>query len=57
MRITVEVEVASEPIRGSLDDGTGSVIEFAGWLELMSAFETASGTASAPIDLDRPLGG
>jgi hypothetical protein len=55
LRLTVDLEIASEPIRGSVDDGTGSVIDFAGWLELMSAFERA--TAKAAVDTDQPQGG
>ncbi len=50
--MTVEVEPDVEPIAGSLDDGRGAPIEFAGWLELMSAFETARARAAtgAPRD-------
>ena len=55
LRLTVDLDIASEPIRGSVDDGTGSVIDFAGWLELMSAFERAA--AKAAVDTDQPRGG
>ncbi len=41
------VEVAADPIRGSIDDGAGTVVGFAGWLELMSAVESACARAAA----------
>ena len=41
LHLEVAIEPAGEPIRGMLSDGTGSAIEFTGWLELMSAFENA----------------
>ncbi|MDX6677135.1 MAG: hypothetical protein QOE31_1187 [Solirubrobacteraceae bacterium] len=37
---------------GMLDDGIGTTIEFTGWLELMSAFDTAR--ARAPGHESRP---
>ncbi len=50
--MTVELEPDAEPIAGSLDDGRGAPIEFAGWLELMSAFETARSRATTRAPLD-----
>lgn len=47
LRITAEFDIAAYPICGSLDDGSDWPIEFAGWLELMSAVETVHGRALA----------
>lgn len=52
LHLTVAVEQASEPIHGILNDGVGTTIEFTGWLELMSAFDTAR--ARAPATRSRP---
>jgi len=41
LHLEVAVKQDSDPIRGTLDDGVGTTIEFTGWLELMSAFDTA----------------
>lgn len=48
--MTVEVDVATDPISGSLRDGSGPPIAFAGWLELMSAIDTACARATASGD-------
>lgn len=45
VHLEVAVERDAEPIRGTLDDGVGAAIEFTGWLELMSAFDTARARA------------
>ncbi len=41
--IQLHVALAREgdPIRGTVDDGAGTQIDFTGWLELMSAFDRA----------------
>lgn len=40
--MTIELDSTTvEPIHGRLDDGGGIPVEFAGWLELMSALERA----------------
>lgn len=41
VQMTVELDVTTEPVSGVLDPGHGAVVEFAGWMELMSAMETA----------------
>ena len=41
VHLDVELERRADQIRGTVDDGTGHVLEFSGWLELMSAFDTA----------------
>lgn len=48
VRVTVELDVASEPISGALHDGVGSVVEFVGWMELMSVLERACEQAPRP---------
>jgi hypothetical protein len=45
--MTVELDSALDPLHGCLDDGRGAPIEFAGWLELMSALDTARERAAA----------
>lgn len=45
--MTLALDVTADPISGSLDDGAGTVTEFAGWLELMSAVEGACARALA----------
>ena len=52
LHFEVAVEPASEPIHGVLNDRVGTTIEFTGWLELMSAFDTAR--ARAPTTRSRP---
>jgi hypothetical protein len=52
LHLEVAVEQASEPIHGMLDDGIGTTIEFTGWLELMSAVDTAR--ARAPGHESKP---
>ena len=49
VRVVVVLEHRGDPIRGTLDDGVGSV-RFSGWLELMSAFDIAR--ARAPVSSD-----
>jgi hypothetical protein len=46
LHLEVAVQRDSEPIRGTLDDGLVPTIEFTGWLELMSAFDTARARAT-----------
>jgi hypothetical protein len=53
VRVDVELAVASVPIAGTLRDGRGAAIEFSGWLELMSGFETICERA-APVSSPRP---
>jgi hypothetical protein len=50
LRVEVAVERDAEPIRGTLEDGVGGPIEFTGWLELMSAFDSARARAIAAPD-------
>lgn len=56
VRMTVMLDVASDPITGALDAGSGSTIEFAGWLEFMSVLETACAEAGRPEALPEQRG-
>ena len=40
IRLAVTLECNRDTIGGTVDDDTGDVVEFSGWLELMSAFDT-----------------
>jgi hypothetical protein len=55
--VAVELDVSSEPIHGTLDDGAGAPIAFSGWLELMSGFETVCERATAAQPRERPSAG
>lgn len=46
-RLAVEVALVrnGQRIHGTIDDHAGTVVEFAGWLELMSAFDTVCARA------------
>lgn len=57
VHLDVAVDPDSEPIRGTLDDGRGATIEFSGWLELMSAFDTARARASGAASRTDPPAG
>jgi hypothetical protein len=54
LHLAVAIEQDGDPIRGTLDDGAGTTIEFTGWLELMSAFDTARARAPAPTPEAHP---
>jgi predicted nucleotidyltransferase len=47
VHLDVAVDLHSDPIHGVLDDRRGTTIDFTGWLELMSAFDTARATLSS----------
>jgi hypothetical protein len=44
--IVVSLDLAAEPIHGSIDDGSSASVEFTGWLELMSAIRTLQAQAA-----------
>ncbi len=54
LHLEVALERGSEPIHGVLSDGVGTTIEFTGWLELMSAFDTARARAPATGSTPEP---
>jgi hypothetical protein len=47
VHLQVAVERNQEPIRGTLADSAGTIHDFTGWLELMSAFDNARHAADA----------
>jgi hypothetical protein len=55
--VAVELDVSSEPIHGTLDDGAGAPIAFSGWLELMSGFETVCERAATGPPREPPSAG
>lgn len=40
IRLAVTLECHRDTIGGTVDDHAGDLVEFSGWLELMSAFDT-----------------
>ncbi len=52
IRLAVTLECNCDTIGGTVDDHTGDLVEFSGWLELMSAFDTICARAG-----DRPRSG
>jgi len=46
LRLDVALELGADPIRGTVCDASGPAREFAGWLELMSAFDGARAQAA-----------
>ena len=47
LQLEVALQVDADPIRGTVSDGIPPAREFAGWLELMSAFDRARAQAAA----------
>lgn len=45
VHVRLEIDPASEPITGTLEDALGQVIEFSGWLGFAAAIEQALGPA------------
>ncbi|MDQ3723622.1 MAG: hypothetical protein M3376_11315 [Actinomycetota bacterium] len=50
VHLDVAFELDGDAIRGTVADGLAPAREFAGWLELLSAFETARSKARADAD-------
>jgi hypothetical protein len=46
LHLDVALECRGDTISGTVDDRAGAVVEFSGWLELMSAFDTVCARAS-----------
>jgi hypothetical protein len=44
--IVVSLDLAAEPVGGSIDDGSDTVREFTGWLELMAAIRRLQAQAT-----------
>lgn len=45
VHVDVALELRGDTIRGTVDDSAGPVVEFEGWLELMSALDTVCARA------------
>jgi hypothetical protein len=45
VHLDVALECTGATIRGVVDDHAGAALEFSGWLELMSAFDTVCARA------------
>ncbi len=50
IHLRVAVERDHEPIRGTLADSAGTIHDFTGWLELMSAFDHARQEADGGLE-------
>jgi hypothetical protein len=46
-QVTLDIELNSEPIQGSLSDRAGAIQAFSGWIQLVSLLQ-AIATAQAP---------
>jgi hypothetical protein len=56
-RITLELEAGADPIRGTIDHGDGSRLQFWGWLELMEELRrVAAGEPTRPPSQPSPTG-
>jgi hypothetical protein len=53
-QVTLEIELDSEPIQGSLSDRHAAGQPFSGWIELVSLLQTAATTAAAQAHHSRP---
>jgi len=58
LHLDVQLELGAETIHGTLSDSDHPLINFTGWLELMSAFDTATARATSrstqPASSDQP---
>jgi hypothetical protein len=54
-RVTIELELDSEPIEGSLSGGDGDRHAFRGWIELVSLLQDAATTAPPPDQRAMPV--
>jgi hypothetical protein len=52
LQLAVALRCDGDTIHGTVDDRAGEVVEFSGWLELMSAFDVVCARASGPRALD-----
>jgi hypothetical protein len=49
-QVTLEIELDSEPIQGSLSDRDGASHAFSGWIELVSLLQGAATTRTPQAD-------
>ena len=53
-RITLELDVGADPIRGTIEHGDGSRLPFWGWLELMEALRRVAAGDPEPASTAGP---
>ena len=56
VHLDVALHCTGETISGVVDDHAGAAVEFSGWLELMSAFDTVCARAGGRSARDASLG-
>lgn len=56
LRLSLEVELGSEPIRGSLARDEGERRTFQGWMELAATLEALTEVSAAGLDDDGARG-
>ena len=54
-QVTLEIELDSEPIQGSLCDRDSSSQAFSGWIQLVSLLQDAATTRASQVDQPRAL--
>lgn len=55
LRLTVDLELDRDPIRGSVKVEDGAAAPFTGWIQLLSTLDTARlGSQTAPWSSERP---
>jgi len=48
IRLEVALQCSGDTIGGTIDDHSGQAVQFSGWLELMSAFDTVCARVGGP---------
>ncbi|HEV2923005.1 MAG TPA: hypothetical protein VGW98_03165 [Solirubrobacteraceae bacterium] len=54
-QVTLDIELDSEPISGSLSEGDGTGQAFSGWIQLVSLLQDAATTRTSQADQPRTL--
>jgi hypothetical protein len=54
-QVTLDIELDSEPIQGSLSNRDGASQAFSGWIELVSLLQDATTTRASQADQPRAL--
>jgi hypothetical protein len=54
-QVTLDIELDSEPIQGSLSDRDGASQDFSGWIQLVSLLQDAATTQASQPDQPRAL--
>jgi hypothetical protein len=56
-QVTLDIELDSEPIQGSMSDRNGASKTFSGWIQLVSLLQGAATTRASQPDQPTRLGG